>query len=229
MFDADLTPQVPPAADDPAVLRAEERLRMLRELAEIGMEIARALGRDVVSAESTEDDKAKSPAEAFGVVSRAVRLTLALEDKIDAALRDLKAGVVWERTIEQQRAARRAEVAADRAEDECVRRVSLLVANVAEREIGDIESFHDFHEAMEERLKEDEAYLDCAGQPLRETVERLCHDLGLHPDWSRWDGEGWEPGYAPLRPSFSIFNQPSPTPLLRVDPPGTPRAAHPNR
>ena len=225
MFDADLTPQVPPAADDPAVLRAEERLRMLRELAEIGMEIARALERDVVSAESTEGDKAKSPAEAFGVVSRAVRLTLALEDKIDAALRDLKAGIVRERADEQVRAEKRAEVAADEAEDARIRRVSELVISVAEAEIGDIESFDDFHEALEERLEEDEAYADGGKGPLRGTVERLCHDLGLHPDWSRWDGEGWAEDYAPLRPRCSIFNQPSPRPLLRVDPPGTPRAA----
>jgi hypothetical protein len=228
MFDADLTPPVPPADDDPAVLRAEQRLGMLRELAEIGMELARALRPGAAAtSEPPVDDKCKGrdPAEAFGVVSRAVRLTLALEDKIDAELRDLKAGIVRERADEQVRAEKRAEVAADEAEDARVRRVSELVISVAEAEIGDIESFDNFHEALEERLEEDEAYMDCIEKPLRETVERLCNDLGLHPDWSRWDGEGWAEDYAPLRPRCSIFNQPSPRPLLRVDPPGTPRAA----
>jgi hypothetical protein len=49
---------------------------------------------------------------------------------------------------------------------------------------------------------------------VRETVERLCRDLGLNPDWSRWDGEGWIAGDPFARPLCSRFNRPGAKPLL---------------
>ena len=88
---------------DPAVLRAEARLAALRELTEIGMAFARALGR---KAETEEDLTA--PAESFTRVSRAVRLTITLEEKTDRALRDLQAGVVREAEVRRAESARRA-------------------------------------------------------------------------------------------------------------------------
>ena len=93
-------PATPPAADeasDPSVVRAERRLRLLEELAEIGMELARAL-RPGALASATCDPGAgeelmaltgrargRDPAEAFAPLSRAIRLTLALEARTDAA------------------------------------------------------------------------------------------------------------------------------------------------
>ena len=86
---------------------------------------------------------------------------------------------------------------------------------MADAEIEDGEAYEDLFEALDERLTEDDAYVDYDEMPLRETVERLCKDLGLDPDWSRWKGEGWEAGYAPIRPRCSPFNQPSPHTVLR--------------
>lgn len=40
-------------------------------------------------------------------------------------------------------------------------------------------------EAMKKRLDEDYGYFDFDDRPLRETVDRLCEDLGLSLDWSR--------------------------------------------
>jgi hypothetical protein len=66
-------------------------------------------------------------------------------------------------------------------------------------------------------------------------VERLCKDLMISPDWSRWDGEGWiKQEGAPRRTRYSIFNQPSAVPLLDDDPdeseaeprPGRPQNGH---
>jgi hypothetical protein len=30
-------------------------------------------------------------------------------------------------------------------------------------------------------------------------VARICDDIGLAPDWSRWEGEGWSVDYSPPR------------------------------
>jgi len=79
------TPACDPAEDalDPAAQRAERRLALLEEMAAIGMRILRRL----------DDDRASDPdsVDAFARISRAVRLTLALEEKTDRFLADLRA------------------------------------------------------------------------------------------------------------------------------------------
>jgi hypothetical protein len=195
------------ADDDPSVVLAEGRLLLLRELAEIGMKLVRGL-------------EPGDSADSFAPLSRAIRLTLTLEAKTDEALRDLKAGVVRKRKKERKRAARRHEAAAAKEAEERAEKVRDLVAEAAEAEIPDAYEFAGRYFALRERLDEDTAYRDCGQRPLRETVERLCKDLMLSPDWSRWDGEGWikEEG-APKRTRYSIFNKPSAVPLLDDDDP----------
>ncbi|HSZ50403.1 MAG TPA: hypothetical protein VK801_02425, partial [Caulobacteraceae bacterium] len=97
--------------------------------------------------------------------------------------------------------------------------VERLVIEAAEREIEDGEALFDVFEALEERLEQDEAYQGLERLPLRETVERLCADLLLSPDWSRWECEGWTPKPPYFRPAASIFRRPSREPLV-------PLAAH---
>jgi hypothetical protein len=228
-------------APDPAILRAEQRLRMLRELAEIA---ARALHRQALAAadpaevvaptdpsdtpvQDTSGTSARraptpvtpagDPAGAFARLSRAIRLTLALEARTDEALRALSAGVVAER--EARRVAAR-----NRAADEAMARreareetVERLVFEAAEREIEDEEALNDVLAALEERLEQDEAYQDLERAPLRETVERLCADLQLTPDWNRWEGEGWTPQEPFFRPRASIWRRPSSKPILPSD------------
>jgi hypothetical protein len=192
-------------APDPSVVRAERRLRLLEELTEIGMELARAL-RPSLPADGAADEaasegpatemgraKGRDPADAFARLSRAVRLTLALEARTDQALRDLKSGIVRVREQERAEAAERAEVAA--VHDHLTRQAQVLdlVMSVAEAETEDEGEFENLCEALEERLKEDEAYVDCDKRPLRETVERLCKDLALTPDWSPLDRRGMDP------------------------------------
>jgi len=199
-------------APDPSIVCAERRLRMLQELSEIGMELARRLK---LRAEADDTATGKDPAAAFAPLSRAIRLTLALEARTCQELSDLKAGVVHAREEERAKAAKRAEAAEYDAARARELKVWKCVAAVADAEIDDGEAYGDLFEALDERLTDDEAYEDYDELPLRETVERLCKDLGLDPDWSRWDGEGWEAGYAPIRPRCSPFNQPSPHTVLR--------------
>ena len=194
-------------ADDPAVARAERRLALLEELAEIGMAIARSLkpGAEVEDAQSPGRD----PAAAFAQVSRAVRLTLALEAKTEAELRDWRAGAP------ARREAAEAEAEAGRARRKD--RVEDLVLTVISAEAQDNEEFGELYEALDERLERDAAYSDFESRPLRDTVERLCRDLALAPDWSRWAEDGWEDYDPPTRPRGSPFHQPSRKPLLDGD------------
>jgi hypothetical protein len=64
-------------------------------------------------------------------------------------------------------------------------------------------------EALDERLDEDDAYMDLEDRPLREVVEQLCADLCIEPDWDRWTGDGWTPRPFPARARWSDFNKPS--------------------
>jgi hypothetical protein len=209
-----VTDAAPTETPNPAILRAERRLRLLEELAEIGMDLARTLRREALAvadpAESAapETSATNDPAGAFVRLSRAIRLTLALEARTDEALRALRAGVVTERETRRLEAGRRAaaDVAARRKTHR--ERVQSLVMEAAEREIEDGEALFGVFAALEERLEEDEAYQDLERLPWRETVERLCADLQLTPDWSRWEGEGWTPEPPFFRPPASVWRHP---------------------
>lgn len=191
------------AAPDPAVARAERRLRLLEELTEIGMGLARRL------TDEATDSAGGDPAEAYVRVSRAVRLTIALEAKTDQQLADLVAGIVREREEKRVKAAERAREAADKASQAREHAAYCRVLDIAESESADQEDFEGLVTALDERLAEDPAYEDCGEWPLRELVERLCRDLDLHPDWSHWTGEGWDSAY-----DRNPFRRPSRRPLV---------------
>jgi len=187
---------------------------MLRELAELGMALTRELTRRAL--ETPRDPEAQAanpnpaprprqdPADAFARLSRAVRLTLALEAKVEE---DLGAFV----TAAMSRAAQ----SADDEEDEDDRRRRLFprdypsayrnkvrdaVFDVVNREIDDIDPAMDMLDVLYERLTEGERYDAFVHRPLREAVAAICDDLGLHPDWSRWTGDGWpDPGPGPRK------------------------------
>jgi len=209
------------------VLRAERRLRLLAELADIGMDLARALkpsapadeAQDEVPGGSpaTEPGRAKrrDPAEAFAPLSRAIRLTLALEAKTDAELCDLKAGVVRAREEERTVTAERRKAAAAKETEDREEKIRDLVIEAAEFEIEGKEAMLELMDALEERLDDDVAHGDRDERSMRDIVERLCADLTLRPDWSRWDGEGWARTTPPTRPPFSPYHQPSARPVLK--------------
>ncbi|HEX4739700.1 MAG TPA: hypothetical protein VH353_00025 [Caulobacteraceae bacterium] len=161
--------------------------------------------------------EAPDPANAFARLSRAIRLTVALEARTDEALRALRAGVAAEGEASRDQARRRATAEAltrNKARRDTVER---LVIEAAEREIEDDEALCGVFQALDERLDDDAVYFHLDRLPLRETVERLCADLELTPDWSRWEGEGWTPQAPFARPAASIWRHPSRTPLRPRD------------
>ena len=191
------TPACDPAEDalDPAAQRAERRLALLEEMAAIGMRILRRL----------DDDRASDPdsVDAFARISRAVRLTLALEEKTDRFLADLRAGVVKPRQEAQPDAPAACFTEPSAAAHNASKaRAFDLICAVSETEGESLESFEALCEALVEPLEEDEraARRDWNHAP---TIERLCRDIGLTPELSGRIAEGWRAGYLASRPRFN--------------------------
>ena len=159
----------------------ERQLARLDRLAEIGMEIAEAAGRQAAQAApespqgGSEPAPLRDPALAYARVARAVRMTIALQSSLAKDLADL------DRTEAQAAAT---QVRARRA------RLHRLVEQAIEAEhAGD----EDFDDDEVERLSRDawEALADaddgadfagCA--PFAEVVARICDDLRLSPEWT---------------------------------------------
>jgi hypothetical protein len=193
----------PPAPDalDPAIAptaaRTEHCLAMLERLAEKGMAVV----------EPVPEDGSAQSAETFAKLSRAVRLTITLIMKIQDGPRGAKA---------------KGEGPADAAAPDPYApfktgkkaKVRGLLRDVIDRETPDPEESDTLGDALDERLLCDEAYDDIEDLPLRDIVERLCADLQLKPDWSRWTGDGWKPNPPFYRPLCSEFKNPSRSPVL---------------
>lgn len=214
---------LPPIAEDPAaedgsdpsIERAERRLRLLEELAEIGMELARGLkqpgpaGGDAEPQGAAEaaSGRRRDPAEAFAGLSRAIRLTLMLEERTDQALRDLKAGLAAARQETRERAAKAAADAADRRREDRKARVTDLVMDAAREQISDEADLERLDLEFEERfLLGDDSWADDE-RPLRQVVGEICAVFDLTPDWRRWTGEGWGAPDRPLAWPWTVVSK----------------------
>ncbi|HTK34080.1 MAG TPA: hypothetical protein VL358_02180 [Caulobacteraceae bacterium] len=173
---ADAVPADAPPADAGAAARAltQRQLAMLTRLAEIGMDIAEACGRQArasldgetpAEAAGPEGLFRTDPGLAFARVARAVRLTIALQSRLskDAAALD------------------RARAEARRA------RIHRLVERAIEAEHEDADAIDRLSDDAWERLNEEEDWDGLDARPLAQTVARICRDLGLAPDV--WVGE----------------------------------------
>jgi len=196
---------------DARVARAEQRLAMLRELAEIGMALTRELARRELEAgpEAAADPNStvptptpkpvscprRDPADAFARLSRAIRLTLVLEAKaedelhamLDGEADDDEASPFSGPCFDPNPGPPRDYPSAYR------NKIRDAVFDVLNREIKDFRPAEEILDAPYERLTEGERYDAFVQRPLEEAVAAICDDLGLHPDWSRWTGDGWPP------------------------------------
>lgn len=193
---------LPPAADPSARTLLEAQQAMLAELAEIGMQLARAAGRRASALAEGDDAGAdgQDPALSYARAARAVRLTIALQSRL---AKDLTA------LAEAETRARGA--AAARQRDRIHRRIE----RAAETERPDAAEVERLSSDAWERLTEadDAELLDL---PIDEIVARICADLGLSPDWAASAfpcqdhpaGEGPAPlGQAPI-PALGVLSRP---------------------
>jgi hypothetical protein len=195
---------LPTSAPDWARAMAERQLAALGELAELGLDLARAIGRQ---ASAAADRDAAAELQGMGLayarVARAVRLIIALQSKRmdDLLTHDAKAAEIDD---EEQMA----------PYDLRKMRVERIVERVARSE-------HEAEDAVDalmieagDRLEDEDLYGDLLERPMSEIVARLCRDLNLSPDWSAlsqelWaqdeieSGEGGEPLTSPIAPAMA--------------------------
>jgi|HubBroStandDraft_1064217.scaffolds.fasta_scaffold00523_13 hypothetical protein len=202
-----------PAAPDPAPDRAEgcarsggdedgvrheRHMAILEELTRVGMDIARAIGRQAVEAAKPAVDGWVAPPDPerdfsalFACISRAVRLTVAFEAKLAEERRKFLD------STESERAAMRAEAARRQAANEARRRVQKkfkverIAKQAIEAETKDLQERYALGTGLFERLREYERYDELGNRPIGEILARIFRDLGIRPDWQRWEREEW--------------------------------------
>ncbi len=193
---------IPPGLQAPlrcpvdAAARTARQLGMLAELAEIGMDLARALHRQVIAAEpdSVQPDasgamRVGDAGLVFARIARAVRQTAALEARLDAEADGLSRRRQAEDSARRENEAARAAAAgrdrAERRRGEVRRVVERLIE--AERGLRDADNMLC---DLEERL-DDHDDAEFGDAPIGEMVARICAGLRLSPDWSRWAAAPW--------------------------------------
>lgn len=207
---------------------AKEHLEVLRDLREMGMQLARNLTRRVMAeAEAAEAGDVEAapgrgaapadPALSFSRISRAVRLTLALEARIHRQVEGAaKAGAANDDApaagaIDYEGIARRIRAKLRVMNDYEIRRAVEDTIEAAHDDFDDVERLK---EELKERLDEDEVFEDRWNWPIGEAISLICQDLGLTPDWDRWENQGWAREEAekspPNSPYATVIQQPSP-------------------
>jgi hypothetical protein len=203
---ASADPAGPDPSPDPAESRArscsdadaarhERHMAVLEELTGIGMNIARSIECQAMEAATSPGNPLpggpRDFAALFACIARAVRLDIALETKLAEEHRHR-----LERT-ESQRAADLAAAAEREAALETRRRtrqkakVERIVKQGIESQTKDLQERYDLGSGLSERLREYERYDDFSRRPIGEIVARIFWDLGVRPDWRRWEREDW--------------------------------------
>lgn len=193
---------MPPPRSNPqlnATDRAAQRLAMLQELSEIGMELARGLRTQALAAPEAQDEAPTpkvtpgDPVLMFTRVARAVRQTLALEMRLSQP-EPMPNPARWREEALAGRERRKAQVR------EIARAVVAADGPAAERDR--------LFEAVDARLESDGAWdedEDYSFLPLSALVASICAELGVDPDWSRWAGADWALDEARVGLRGSVF------------------------
>jgi len=170
---------------------------MLQELAEITMDLSRALGRLALEKAAEGDAEAAGD---LGVVvtrvGRAMRQTIAYRRKIEDRLRE--ASNELEKAEGQQ--------AASRAYYRRIRSAGrrIMVQRAVGRVLSDLEDEERVRE-LKERLDDYERLTDFNDRPVSEFVANICKAMGLEFDWSQFEHEPWAMDEAKTRPKGSPY------------------------
>ncbi|MDR3509931.1 MAG: hypothetical protein P4L64_18745 [Caulobacteraceae bacterium] len=167
-------------APDPSVDLAAWQGRVLKELTEIGMSIARGMERRVLADRAAEiaaveqgrplpERDGFDPGLAYSRLARAVRLNLALMTRLgDEQVERARVHV-------ERRTAARAERRAQRRRD-VVKGVERLVDDEVLEDEDDSEAFY---ENLYERLDVEQDLAGFDTRPVVEIIARICKDLGV--------------------------------------------------
>jgi hypothetical protein len=173
------TPLAPDAAlADANSGRAQRRLRILQELAEIGMELARAVQAKAL-APGVEAAVSLDLVLSFTRIARAVRQTIALEARLE---RD-------GRTAVSEGAQCRAREDRERRHDHKTK-VGRLVERAIDADASGEEA-DNLYADLHERLEDADDLAGFADRPVSEIVAHICRELGVAPPPALWDEADW--------------------------------------
>ena len=204
------------AAVDANLAKGEWWLCVLGELIQIGFAMTHGLMRGANGGGASLGDRCVSIVKDFCRFAGAVQRAIALSQRLERALRGLRA--LRACTAEEIAASRaKAELAAerlaarrDRAREaaearRAARGEDARNEEVGKKDIGERVTAAARREAVS--ISFEPACVDLDSLELRGLVERICADLRITPPWDRWQAEVWLP----------------PTPGVgAVDPPGEP-------
>jgi hypothetical protein len=164
----------------------ERQLWILGQLAEGGLEIARAIERAATDEGSDDAVRAAAPM-AYARVARAVRLTILLQSKLIADLQALEAKAAREVRSEK------IDQKVDRPDllRRQMARIHRIVRRVAWAQGKAIEEVERLARDAVDRLDQDELYGDLLSRPVSEIIAHICRDLRLEPDWPQLAEEAW--------------------------------------
>jgi hypothetical protein len=227
-------------ADGWARAMLERQLWILGQLAEGGLEIARAIERQATKREAT-DAEAPPPRDgvrsdlplAYARVARAVRLTILLQSKLIGDLQTLDKLAAHTASCAQIRA----DVARPGLQRQMKAKVQRIVGRIAEADSDDADEVERVMREAAERLDQDDIYGDVLARPASEIIARICHDLGLEPDWPALAQEAWVQDeikggaagapLAALRAQGQPSRAPAPAPIPPPFQAASPQAASP--
>ncbi|MGB8843592.1 MAG: hypothetical protein WCC64_21280 [Aliidongia sp.] len=187
------------------------KLGMLREMAEMGMEMARDV-RDQAVAEPAPEPPAKPSrdsdalARAFARLTRAVRIAIALHTRLEEDHRRQGEASAADR-------ARRATEARDQhrayQRDKVKRVIDATLDAAAGDDDDDAGEDGNERERLEdewrERLLDFDDYALGGTRSIGEIIARICRDLGVTPDWTRWVDADWARDEMATKPPGSPY------------------------
>ena len=195
------------AAIDAALAKGKWWTRLFDHLADRGMRRAEALAvQSPKGLWRVVDD--------FERVARAIRLAIVVAMRVDGflnGLAELRRLSPDDLAAARARARAKAEAEAtarETAREKARARREARAAEVRERAVEIIErekpacrDRDPLVEALDKRLAVDPALVHIDDLPLRETVMHICADLGITPDWSRWEAGDWTTSDPPVQPA----------------------------
>jgi hypothetical protein len=186
-------------------------IAMLRQLADITMDLTRALGRLALEKAAEGDAKAAGN---LGVVvtrvGRALRQTIAYRRKIEDQLRE---GADKRAAEEAQQKAQQIQHVAQARRSRSVDRKH-MIRRAVEQVLANQQADDDEDESTEredrfdelyERLDEYESFTDFTDRPVSAFVADICNALGLEFDWDQFAYDPWAMQEAETEPEDSPF------------------------
>jgi hypothetical protein len=152
------------------------QLEVLGRLADVGLEIALAIERQV-KADDAPPERAHID---YSRVARAVRLTLMLQADLIRKLKDYDRGLAFRLATD-----RKPRVLDRKA---CIERI---VERIATEQADTPESAERLMRETTERLDHDDLYGDVLARPISDLIAAICADLGLKPDWPKLAEQAW--------------------------------------